>query len=128
MLVTANLQPSLWESVLPAEVRRMSPLLEQIDRWLDDEAFFAPLRGHFSALLGRPSCRLQPRRLRAVRTWPGPTMKRDTARRSPCTPELYPSSSGTPCSPILLDELSCLANRARVPLRIAEPRGRTRRE
>jgi transposase, IS5 family len=55
MLVTRNLQPSLWESVLPAEVRRMAPLLEQVDRWLDDEAFFAPFREHFSVLFGRPS-------------------------------------------------------------------------
>jgi transposase, IS5 family len=55
VLVTRNLQPSLWESVLPVEVRRLSPLLEQVDRWLDDEAFFAPFRPHFSALLGRPS-------------------------------------------------------------------------
>jgi transposase, IS5 family len=55
MLVTRNLQPSLWDSVLPAEVRRLSPLLEQVDRWLDDEVFFAPFREHFSALLGRPS-------------------------------------------------------------------------
>jgi transposase, IS5 family len=55
VLVTRNLQPSLWDSVLPAEVRRLAPLLEQVDRWLDDEAFFAPFRPHFSALLGRPS-------------------------------------------------------------------------
>jgi transposase, IS5 family len=55
VLVTRNLQPSLWESVLPAEVRRLSPLLEQVDRWLDDEAFFAPFRPYFSTLLGRPS-------------------------------------------------------------------------
>jgi transposase, IS5 family len=55
MLVTRNLQPSLWESVLPAEVRRMAPLLQQVDRWLDDEAFFAPFRRQFSVLFGRPS-------------------------------------------------------------------------
>lgn len=55
MLVTRNRQPFLWESVLPAEVRRMAPLLEQVDRWLDDEAFFAPFREHFSVLVGRPS-------------------------------------------------------------------------
>jgi IS5 family transposase len=55
MLVTRNLQPSLWDSVLPAEVRRLSPLLEQVDRWLDDEVFFAPFREHFSASFGRPS-------------------------------------------------------------------------
>jgi IS5 family transposase len=44
VLVTRNLQPSLWDSVLPAEVRRLSSLLEQVDQWLDDEAFFAPFR------------------------------------------------------------------------------------
>jgi transposase, IS5 family len=55
VLVTRNPQPSLWDSVLPDEVRRLSPLLEQVDRWLDDEAFFAPFRPHFSALIGRPS-------------------------------------------------------------------------
>jgi transposase, IS5 family len=55
VLVTRNLQPSLWDSVLPGEVRRLSPLLEQVDRWLDDEAFFAPFRAHFSQLFGRPS-------------------------------------------------------------------------
>ena len=55
MLVTRNLQPSLWDSVLPEGVRRLSPLLEQVDRWLDDEAFFAPFRVHFSVLFGRPS-------------------------------------------------------------------------
>lgn len=55
MLVTRNLQPSLWDSVLPEQVRRLSPLLEQVDRWLDDEVFFAPFRPHFSALFGRPS-------------------------------------------------------------------------
>ena len=55
MLVTRNLQPSLWDSVLPEEVRRLSSLLEQVDLWLDDEAFFAPFRPHFSALLGQPS-------------------------------------------------------------------------
>jgi transposase, IS5 family len=54
VLVTRN-QPWLWESLLPEEVRRLSPLLEQVDRWLDDEAFFAPFREHFSPLFGRPS-------------------------------------------------------------------------
>jgi IS5 family transposase len=29
--------------------------LEQVDRWLDDEAFFAPFRPYLSALVGRPS-------------------------------------------------------------------------
>jgi transposase, IS5 family len=55
MLVTRNLQPSLWESVLPPEVRRLSPLLQDVDAWLDDEAFFDPFRVHFSEFFGRPS-------------------------------------------------------------------------
>jgi IS5 family transposase len=36
-------------------VLRLSPLLERVDRWLDDEAFFAPFRPLFSAMFGRPS-------------------------------------------------------------------------
>ena len=40
---------------MPEEVRRLSSLLEQVDGWSDDEAFFAPFRRHFSALFGRPS-------------------------------------------------------------------------
>ena len=33
----------------------MALLLEQVDRWLDDEPFFAPFREHFSIVFGRPS-------------------------------------------------------------------------
>ena len=51
----AQPQPPLWESVLPDEVRRMALLLELVDRWLDDEPFFAPFREHFSIVFGRPS-------------------------------------------------------------------------
>ena len=54
--VTRNLQPSLWESVLPEVCRRLpADAGAGVDRWLDDEAFFAPFRPHFSALFGRPS-------------------------------------------------------------------------
>jgi IS5 family transposase len=48
MLRTRNVQPSLWESVLPAE-------LERVDAWLEDERFFAPFVPYFSARMGRPS-------------------------------------------------------------------------
>jgi len=48
VLVTRNLQPSLWDSVLPAEVRRLSPLLAQVDGWLDDERS-SPRSGRISA-------------------------------------------------------------------------------
>jgi IS5 family transposase len=55
MLRTRNLQPSLWESVLPEVCLRMPAELERVDAWLDDDAFFEPFRAHFDARLGRPS-------------------------------------------------------------------------
>src|SRR5690606_23643489 len=55
MLRTRNLQPSLWESVLPEVCLRLPAELERVDAWLDDERFFAPFRAHFDARLGRPS-------------------------------------------------------------------------
>jgi IS5 family transposase len=55
MLRTRNLQPSLWESVLPEVCLRLPAELERVDDWLDDEAFFAPFRPHFDPLIGRPS-------------------------------------------------------------------------
>ena len=55
MLVTRNVQPSLWESVLPDVVLKLPAELEAVDRLLDDEAFFAPFRAHFDPLIGRPS-------------------------------------------------------------------------
>jgi transposase, IS5 family len=41
MLVTRNVQPSLWESVLPEVCRRLPAELERVDVYLDDERFFA---------------------------------------------------------------------------------------
>jgi transposase, IS5 family len=55
MLRTRNLQPSLWESVLPEICLRLPAELERVDAWLDDDRFFAPFRAHFDARLGRPS-------------------------------------------------------------------------
>jgi IS5 family transposase len=55
MLRTRNVQPSLWESVLPEVCLRLSAELERVDAWLDDERFFAPFVPHFSARMGRPS-------------------------------------------------------------------------
>ena len=55
MLRTVSEQPTLWESVLPAEVLRMPAELEAVDRLLDDERFFAPYRQFFHATFGRPS-------------------------------------------------------------------------
>jgi IS5 family transposase len=55
MLRTRNVQPSLWESVLPEVCLRLPAELERVDVWLDDERFFEPFRDHFDARLGRPS-------------------------------------------------------------------------
>jgi IS5 family transposase len=46
MLRTRNVQPSLWESVLPEVCLRLPAELERVDAWLDDEWFFAPFRAH----------------------------------------------------------------------------------
>ena len=55
MLRTRNVQPSLWESVLPEVCLRLPAELERVDVWLDDERFFAPFVPHFSPRMGRPS-------------------------------------------------------------------------
>jgi IS5 family transposase len=55
MLRTRNVQPSLWESVLPEVCLRLPVELTRVDAWLDDERFFAPFVPHFSARMGRPS-------------------------------------------------------------------------
>jgi transposase, IS5 family len=48
-------QPSLWESLLPAEVLRLPDELARVDALLDDPAFFAPFVPYFHPVLGRPS-------------------------------------------------------------------------
>jgi IS5 family transposase len=55
MLRTVGAEPTLWESVLPAEALRMPAELVAIDRLLDDERFFEPYRAFFHATIGRPS-------------------------------------------------------------------------
>ncbi|MDQ2738612.1 MAG: ISNCY family transposase, partial [Actinomycetota bacterium] len=42
MLRTRAEQVSLWEAVLPDEVRRLPVELQRVDRLLDDELFFGP--------------------------------------------------------------------------------------
>jgi transposase, IS5 family len=49
---TVGDQCSLWESVLPEEVRRLPEELARVDGYLDDPSFFAPF---FDARMGRPS-------------------------------------------------------------------------
>ena len=55
MLRTYADQVSLWEAVLPEEIRRLSVELARVDRLLDDEVFFAPFVPFFDRRFGRPS-------------------------------------------------------------------------
>ena len=55
MLRTRNDQPTLWETILPAEVLRLPVELARVDALLDDARFVAPFRAYFDATFGRPS-------------------------------------------------------------------------
>jgi IS5 family transposase len=48
-------QPTLWESLLPDELRQLPPGLSGVDRLLDDPALFEPFRPFFDPAKGRPS-------------------------------------------------------------------------
>jgi transposase, IS5 family len=48
-------QPSLWQSILPEEVRRVPDELARVDALLDDPAFFASFVPYFDPRIGRPS-------------------------------------------------------------------------
>jgi transposase, IS5 family len=48
-------QPSLWESILPQEVRQLPDELARVDALLDDPAFFAPFVPYFDPRIRRPS-------------------------------------------------------------------------
>jgi IS5 family transposase len=48
-------QPSLWEALLPEELKYLPAELAQVDAYLDDERFVAPWRALFDRRLGRPS-------------------------------------------------------------------------
>ena len=52
---TVGDQPSLWESILPEEVRRLPEELARVDALLDDAAFCAPFVPFFDLRIGRPS-------------------------------------------------------------------------
>ena len=55
MLRTVNDQPTLWDSILPAELLVLPAELARVDVLLDDPAFFAPFAPYFDARIGRPS-------------------------------------------------------------------------
>ena len=55
MLRTVADQPTLWEAILPDELRRLPVELARVDALLDDSLFFAPFVPFFDPRLGRPS-------------------------------------------------------------------------
>ena len=55
MLRTVADQPTLWEAILPEELRRLPAELAQVDVLLDDAVFFAPFVPFFDPRIGRPS-------------------------------------------------------------------------
>src|SRR5204862_405663 len=46
---------SLWESVLPAELRELPAELAKVDAILDDDRFLVPFRSRLTASIGRPT-------------------------------------------------------------------------
>src|ERR687898_50835 len=55
MLRTRAVEVSLWEAVLPKEVRRLVGELARVGALLDDPVFFAPFVPFFDPRVGRPS-------------------------------------------------------------------------
>jgi IS5 family transposase len=55
MFRTVNDQPTLWDSILPAELLVLPVELGRVDELLDDPVFFAPFAAYFAARMGRPS-------------------------------------------------------------------------
>ena len=52
MLRTVGDQPTLWEAILPEELRRLPAELARVDVLLDDPAFFAPFTPFFDPRIG----------------------------------------------------------------------------
>ena len=55
MLRERSVGESLWEAVLPAEVRELPAELGKVDAILDDDRFLVPFRARLSATIGRPT-------------------------------------------------------------------------
>ncbi len=55
MFRTVNDQPTVWDSILAAELLVLPVGLGRVDALLDDPVFFAPFAAYFDARIGRPS-------------------------------------------------------------------------
>jgi transposase, IS5 family len=55
MLCERSAGESLWEAVLPAELRELPAELAKVDVILEDERFLAPFRSGLTATIGRPT-------------------------------------------------------------------------
>ena len=55
MLRERSVGESLWEAVLPAELRELPEELGKVDGILDDDRFLAPFRSRLTARIGRPT-------------------------------------------------------------------------
>jgi len=55
MLRERSVGESLWEAVLPEELRELPPELGKVDAILDDDRFLAPFRSRLSSRIGRPT-------------------------------------------------------------------------
>ena len=55
MFRTVGDQPTLWEAILPEELRRLPEELARVDALLDDPVFFTPFVRLFDPRMGRPS-------------------------------------------------------------------------
>ena len=50
---------SLWEAVLPAELRKLPPELGKVDTVLEDDRFLVPFRLRLTATIGRPTIAIE---------------------------------------------------------------------
>lgn len=55
MLRERSVGESLWEAVLPVELRELPPELAKVDGILDDDRFLMPFRRRLTATIGRPT-------------------------------------------------------------------------
>jgi transposase, IS5 family len=59
MLRERSVGESLWEAVLPAELRELPAELAKVDAILDDDRFLAPFRSRLTARTGRPTIAIE---------------------------------------------------------------------